>query len=64
MYVIAEEGAEGDREHGGDKEKEEDVELPMSFTCSHISPELQYAMRDLNLKSDKNIKNMMKFAIY
>ena len=55
VYVIAEEGAEGDREHGGDEEEEEDVELPMSLTCSHISPELEYAIGDLNLKSNKNI---------
>ena len=43
--MVAKEGAEGDGEHGGDKEEEENVELTMSLTCSHISPELQFAVK-------------------
>ena len=44
VYVIAEEGAEGDGEHGGDKEEEKNVKLAVTLTCSHISPELQHGM--------------------
>ena len=40
--MIAKEGAEGDRKHGGDEEEEENVELAVSLTCSNISPKLQH----------------------
>ena len=48
VYVIAKKGAEGDGEHRGDEEEEEDVELAVPFACSHVSPELKNAIRDLN----------------
>ena len=61
--MIAEEGAEGDWEHGGDEEEKENVELTMSLTCSHISPELQQAEKSFK-SSNKWIPEMYQNTKY